>query len=371
MNICFRVDSSTVIGTGHVVRCLTLAEQFRDKGFNVQFICRMLPGNIIDQILTAGYEVHKLQEADYKHLITEEMDNHRRWLAVDWTIDAQQTKEIIKSLDIPLDLLVVDHYAIDMKWENKLSQMCENIMIIDDLADRKHNCDFLLDQNYYTDLKNRYDKLVPDLCQKMLGPSFSLLRPEFNTARNSLKPRSGKIERVMVFFGGCDLSNQTKKVIDVIISSKISTIHFDIVLGNTNPHMDEVKNLCSNLANVKLHYQIDYMSELMAHSDLAIGGGGTTTWERCCLGLPCLTIAMAENQVTVAELSHKAGFALYLGYHTEVTTFHIEEALNRLLEQPEDLAKMSKTGTAFVDGLGSTRVVENILKYKSKSKQKI
>ena len=180
---------------------------------------------------------------------------------------------------------------------------------------------------------------------------------------NGLEKIISIIRNVLIFFGGSDASNQTKKVIKTIIEMKIDSIHFDIVIGGANLFKDEIESLCDELKNVKLHCQINNMAELMANSDLAIGGGGTTTWERCCLGLPCITIAMAENQVIVAELSHKVGFAQYLGYHTEVSAGHIVTALNDLLDNPDDLSEMSKTGRTFVDGLGAVRVFENILKY--------
>jgi len=364
MNICFRVDSSTVIGTGHVVRCLTLAEQFRAGGNEITFICRDLPGNIIDQIISTGYEVHQLPKATYNKFGQDDMkNNHRLWLSVEWTTDARQTKDILKSFDDDADLLIVDHYALDINWEKEVKDNCENIMVIDDLADRKHLCDFLLDQNYYKNLDNRYDNLVPDFCFKMLGPSYALLRPEFNQARQKLEERDGIIRNVLIFFGGSDASNQTKKVIETIISMKIDSIHFDIVIGGTNLFKDEIESLCAELKNLKLHCQINNMAKLMANSDLAIGGGGTTTWERCCLGLPSLTIAIAENQLIVAELSQESGFAKYLGYFTEVSIQNIKDALNDLLNNPGDLIRMSASGRSYVDGLGAVRVFENILKY--------
>jgi len=179
MNICFRVDSSTIIGTGHVVRCLTLAGKLRAKGNDISFICRELPGNIIDQVLSAGYDVYRLPMTNYDDLSHKETENHQAWLAVDRPTDARQTEDILKSLGTAVDLLVVDHYALDISWEKEVREYCENLMVIDDLADRKHICDFLLDQNYYKNLEHRYDNLVPRACIKMLGPSYALLRPEF------------------------------------------------------------------------------------------------------------------------------------------------------------------------------------------------
>lgn len=363
MNVCIRVDSSSVIGTGHVTRCLTLAEQFRKNGNSVLFICRELPGNVMNLILSNGFELNKLPAANYDKYNQNELNIHKNWLAVDWQVDLEQTGEIIKSLRKEIDLLVVDHYAIDKKWEDGISSHCYNIMLIDDLADRPHTCDFLLDQNYYKDLDYRYDNLVPKDCVKMPGPSYAMLRPEFFEARQTLRKPDGIIKNVMVFFGGADSSNQTGKVLDVISSGQFNNINFDIVLGGTNQFREKIENECKSSGNVTIHCQIDYMAQLMAQSDLSISGGGTTTWERCCLGLPSLTIALAENQVEVAKLSENAGFAKYLGYYTEVKAEDIFEALKDLIINPEKVLSMSQIGYNLVDGKGVSRVANTILKY--------
>ncbi len=330
MNICIRVDSSTIIGTGHVVRCLTLAGQFHGEGHQVSFICRELQGNIIDQISKAGYEVHKLEKANYDNINLKNTDNHLIWLAVDWQTDARQTIDILKSFQKPVDLLIIDHYALDTNWEKEVKRYCGFLMVIDDLADRKHICDFLLDQNYYN-LNSRYDDLVPDTCLKMLGPSYALLRPEFYLARNSKTQRNDKIKRILVFFGGNDNSNQTKKVLYAISYLSINNIFFDVVIGNTNQHIKEIENICKTLKNVTLHKQIDYMAELMAKSDLAIGGGGTTTWERCFMGLPCLTIILAQNQKRMVIDLAELGALWNMGWYDTVTAKEISTAMEKAM----------------------------------------
>ncbi len=331
MNIFIRVDSSTIIGTGHVVRCLTLAGQFHGEEHKVTFICRELPGNIIDQISKAGYEVHKLAKANYDNINLENTESHLAWLAVDWQVDARQTVDILKSLQKPADLLIIDHYALDINWEKEVKEYCGNLMVIDDLADRKHICDFLLDQNYYKNLSSRYDDLVPDSCQKMLGPSYALLRPEFYLARKNRKQCNDKIKRILVFFGGNDSYNQTKIVLNAISYLSTNNVFFDVVIGDTNQHIKEIENICKTLNNVTLHKQIDYMAELMAKSDLAIGGGGTTTWERCFMGLPCLTIILAQNQKQMVIDLAEYGALWNLGWYESVTAKEISAAMEKAL----------------------------------------
>ena len=365
MNICIRVDSSTVIGTGHVARCLTLAGQFSGESNEISFICRELPGNIIEQILLAGYEVHKLPKANYDGLNLEKTEGHQAWLAVNWTIDAQQTKDVLESLDESIDLLVMDHYALDIRWEKEIKESCGKLMVIDDLADRKHICDLLLDQNYYKDLKSRYDNLVPDSCLKMLGPSYALLRPEFYKAQKNLRQRDGKIRRVFVFFGGSDASNQTKKILDAINGLK-NNINYDIVIGSSNPFLQEINKICSGFENVTMHYQIDYMAELMAKSDLAIGGGGTTTWERLSVGLPSIIISVADNQDEISKGADSLGTALYLGKAEEVSPSTIKNTIIHLLENPAKIKEMSGRALSCDVGQNVSQLINAVLGIETK-----
>lgn len=356
MKVFIRADASIQIGTGHVMRCLTLAGDLRQFGMEVSFISRVLPGDLCDYVESKGLKVHRINEE------VEPAADFWAGLRENWLKDAEKTREIIlnqageqsdkdnvnsankkakkkkesliderlinKSSQIVAHLfsdsgaglelnsginLVVDSYALDHKWEQYLRPHVNKIMVIDDLANRAHDCDLLLDQNYYRGIEHRYDGLVPLVCRKLLGPEYALLRPEFHQAKKNLRKRDGKIRRILVFFGGSDPTNQTKKALQAIQQLNRPEIAVDVVVGATNPHREEIKQICSGMPNTTYHCQVENMAELMAEADLAIGAGGATTWERLYLELPTIAIAVAENQVETLEALSEAGKIWYAG----------------------------------------------------------
>lgn len=192
-----RVDASTQIGSGHVMRCLTLAQKLKkEKQAEVYFVMRLLEGNLISLVKDKGFFVFTLSEA----AVNNDLQGYAKWLTVTQKQDAEDTKAAISALS-DIDLLVVDSYAINYVWENELRSRVKQIMVIDDLANRKHNCDILLDQNFYLNKEQRYIGLVPENCKLYLGPEFALLREEFYTAKANLRQRDGRIKNILVFFG--------------------------------------------------------------------------------------------------------------------------------------------------------------------------
>lgn len=361
MRVVIRTDASIQIGSGHVMRCLTLADQLRTKGAEVTFICRDHPGHMNDIIEKRGFVVHRLPlvDADRSNALESE---YARWLAVPVEIDAFETCAWLKDQNPVIDLLVVDHYGLASEWERAARPFVSRIMVIDDLANRKHDCDLLLDQNYWERSSTRYDGLVPVDCQLLLGPKYAMLRPEFIHARQQLRKRDGIVRRVFVFFGGCDPSNETAKTLEAIRIANLENIVFDIVVGDSNPHKESIEEQCQSLPNTKFHCQIGNMAELMAQADLAIGAGGTTTWERCCLGLPSIIIAVAANQVPIGQEAERLGIAAYLGTAGEVLSTDIAEKLLYLVAHPDLVRVMSEQSLSHVDGRGTNRVVASIPK---------
>jgi len=216
MKIFVRADASVQIGTGHVMRCLTLADELRGRDAEIVFVCREFAGNLCGYIEEKGYVVHRLPVSDAPDQGVGADLKHAAWLGADWQTDGGQVEEIIKRLAAPLDWLIVDHYALDERWEEYLRPYVKKIMVIDDLADRAHDCDLLLDQNFYENLESRYDGLVSAWCKKLLGPKYALLRPEFREARKNLRKRDGHVKRIMIFFGGSDPANETTKALEAI-----------------------------------------------------------------------------------------------------------------------------------------------------------
>lgn len=346
MDVYIRVDASVVIGAGHVMRCLTLADQLRRRGAQVSFLCREFPGNLCNLIVAKGYRVWRLPFSPDTAVTAEQ----NTWLGADWRQDAQEVRALLARH--PVDWLVVDHYAIDRRWEVAVRDVARRIMVIDDLANRVHDCDILLDQNLFRDMEKRYDGLVPERCRRLLGPRYALLRPEFWVVRRHVAPRDGIVRRLLVFFGGSDPTNETAKALAAIKILGRPDLSVDVVTGTINPRQDEIKRLCAALPGVNFHCQVADMATLMARSDLALGAGGTATWERCCLGLPALTVVVAANQAEVTAALTEVGAVYNLGWHEQVTPQGVADALTQVMAAPALLRHMSRQAFAVMSGGG-------------------
>lgn len=340
MNCYIRVDSSYQIGSGHLMRCLTLAEELRTKGANIVFICRELNGNLIDLVESKNFLVYKLSNSNETGRIRKQTQ-HWSWLEVDWQKDGFDTKNILSKTKGTVDWLIVDHYSLDIHWERMMRPLVKKIMVIDDLADREHDCDILLDQNYYDDLEMRYLNLVPHNCKKFLGPQFALLRPEFKIAKKELNTRSGKIENIFVFFGGSDQSNETLKVLRAFEMVNNDNLNVNVVVGKSNPNKEVIEKICLDNPVFKFHCQTNNMAKLMVKSDLAIGAGGSTTWERCYLGLPTIVLIVAQNQSETTQALAEKGIIINLGYAKNVSESDIALKIKDALINPKKIKEMS------------------------------
>ena len=357
MQILIRTDSSVQIGTGHVMRCLTLADELRWDGAEVVFVCHEFTGNLCGYIEEKGYVVHRLPLSDLPEQGAQNIETdltHAVWLGTERQTDARQVEEIIN--ETPFDWLIVDHYALDDRWERYLRPYVKKIMVIDDLADRPHDCDLLLDQNFYENLESRYDNLVPFRCKKLLGPKYALLRPQFREARENLRKRDGHVKRIMIFFGGSDPTNETTKALEAIRMLNRPDIAVDVVVGSANPNKDKINKLCASITKVTYHCQVSNMAKLMADADLFIGGGGSTTWERCCLGLPGLIMAVASNQDAIAVGCNEAGIGIYINKSKDISPHQIQIEIEKMLLNQNTLINLGKAAANMVDGKGATYV---------------
>ncbi|MDH3892462.1 MAG: UDP-2,4-diacetamido-2,4,6-trideoxy-beta-L-altropyranose hydrolase [candidate division Zixibacteria bacterium] len=348
MKVAIRCDASNAIGTGHVMRCATLADQLTTHSAEVTFICRNHPGHLNDYIKELGYAICELPSPD-SDAANFGGTEYARWLAVPDMIDASESLDALRSLPGGIDWLIVDHYGLDARWEQEMRATVKAVMVIDDLANRCHNCDLLLDQSYVEDYEHRYRSLVPDSCRVYLGPQYALLRPEFLQARHKLRRRGGHVERILVFLGGVDPSNQTRKAIDAIIALERDDIQLDVVIGSRNPHKDEIRKVCSRHSQFVVHENAVQMAELMSQADLAVGAGGTTTWERCFLGLPTITILIADNQRDMIEALAERGATINAGWYSDLSVAALNAQLVELLRDQGSLTKMQ---TASLEIMG-------------------
>jgi UDP-2,4-diacetamido-2,4,6-trideoxy-beta-L-altropyranose hydrolase len=355
MKIAFRVDASMQIGTGHVMRCLTLADALADRiDTRICFFCRHLPAGLGQMIQEKGFELSILPAGI--QLYEESLLAHSSWLGIDQEEDARATLELIQRDEH--DWLIVDHYALDIRWERMLRPAVKKMMVIDDLADREHDCDILLDQNLYADQEIRYKGKVPNQCRTLIGPRYALLRKEFAECRQRVRPRVNGVTRVLVFFGGMDANDFTTKAI--IALSQITDPQFlvDIVIGDQHPNKEGVVTLCQRLGYT-CHVQTSRMADLMANADFAIGAGGGAVWERACLMLPTLSIPIAKHQVKQLGDIALSGFT-YTFDAEDYTTEKIRKHVETLIENNALRHLLSVRSAETVDGKGVDRVIQSL-----------
>ena len=324
--VAIRVDSSEQIGSGHLMRCLTLAERLRKDGTEVHFISRDLAGSLHRLVAERGFILHLLPQHEAHATLT----GYAAWLTVSQVVDAEETTAILRQL-FPVDRLVVDSYALDISWEQRIRPLVQEIFVIDDLANRRHDCDILLDQNFYRAMEQRYDGLVPEKCKLLLGPRHALLREEFYEARKKLRPRDGSLRRILVFYGGSDPTYETEKVIHALLQMRLPPVDVDVVVGGSNTRRVQIEEVCAAHGFLHYHCQVSNMAKLMACADFALGAGGTTTWERCFLGLPAIVTAIAENQFEICRDCAEVGLIYYLGRWNEVTEVDIARAVSKFM----------------------------------------
>lgn len=359
--VVFRADASIQIGTGHVMRCLTLADALRPHGAVCRFVCREHEGHMLALIRERGYEATGLADrATAKDVVrSEPLPQHAVWLGADWGVDASQTLEVIGPSAI--DWLVVDHYALDARWEAAVRPQCRRLMVIDDLADRSHDCDLLLDQNLGRE-PQAYRGLVPAECKVLTGSTFALLRPEFSHLREySLARRaSGQLQQILIAMGGVDKDNVTASVLAGFARSSLPPkSHIVVAMGRHAPWITQVQAAAAQMpVPTEVRINVTDIGRTMADSDLAVGAAGTMAWERCSLGLPTLTVVLAANQLQGAQALAAEGAAFLLSPFGEGAS-----ALHRALaqvRQPGTLREMQAASARVTDGLGTQRVLDHM-----------
>ena len=351
MKIVFRVDASLVMGTGHVMRCLTLAQVLKENGVIPKFICRKHEGNLIDKIHSSGFNVHELEVLEETKINNKLAHSH--WLGATQQQDADDCIDILKVEKT--NWLIVDHYALDEQWQKKLKPYYKKIMVIDDLADRKHQCDILLDQNFGRSSKD-YEILTLKSTKLLMGPKYALLRPEFEKLRQYSLDRRKKanFKSLLINMGGTDPDNITEKVIEKLQAANLpKNVIITIVMGKTAPHLQSVKRCASELpyySEVKV--DIDNMAEIMANADIAIGASGSTTWERCCLGVPTLQLITAYNQEFIAQKLDKIN---------AIKLVNIDELVKNLENFQYWMKAIGENASKVTNGSGSRAVLTYLL----------
>jgi UDP-2,4-diacetamido-2,4,6-trideoxy-beta-L-altropyranose hydrolase len=326
MNIAIRTDASLKIGTGHVMRCLTLASELKKLGAKVDFICRAHDGNLIERIKQDGYIVHSLATDPQFKQGTSSLF-HANWLGASQNEDAKLCKSILEKLRA--DWIIVDHYSIDILWEKEIRTFVKRIMVIDDLADRKHDCDLLLDQNLGR-VPSDYSCLVPNNCSVLVGPSNALIREEFWKLRYKKKNVNKYKPNILIFFGGTDIQNYTGRTITLFHSMRLTNV--EVIIGRNNINQEKIKSVCSEM-NYNCHVETNQMERLMHKSDIYVGAGGCTILERIIMRLPSITISIAENQIAPLKFFAQTGACIYLGNGKMLSDKTFKEAILTALNE--------------------------------------
>lgn len=343
MKVVFRTDASRDIGSGHVMRCLSLARSLRLSGATVSFIMREHVGNLAIALRRSGFNVNTLPIAGTATVGS---------LGASWMDDAKQTSQLLK---VTPDWLVTDHYGIDDRWHNAIRPFTNRIMAIDDLANRRHDCDILLDQNLSEQGDSRYAQLTPPNCVCLLGPSYALLGPEYSQLHDQCHPRAGSVKRLLVFFGGADRDGLCLRSLEALTHLNRPDLSVDIVAGPTNTDFETIRSQARAHSNVRIYRSLPSLAPLMVKADLSIGAGGSTCWERLCLGLPSIVVTVADNQVPVTKLLTQRGLTQWIGHAGKTDIAAISSVLRHWCDMGIPVGWFPDFET-LVDGRGVNRV---------------
>lgn len=350
--VVFRVDSSNIIGTGHVIRCLTLADKIREHGLDSVFVCRDHPGNVSRVIQEKGFELELLPGINLEN----KTNGGNKNLSVDdYSTDAQETLQVIKGRSGLASWVIVDHYNFDREWETKAAESAIGLMVIDDLANRIHECDILLDQNLAALSRGRYADLVPRYCELLLGPKYALLQNQYGLLRKATSRLRRPVRKILVSLGGSDPYNLTGTVANLILEG-CPEIQLDLVVGPAFAHGDSIKREFSKNPFVIIHEGLTTLAPLMAETDLMVGTGGTSSWERLALAVPSITLVVADNQWENGEWLEKLNLAKVIDCTKELDPTKFRDSLNAILNGTESLETISE-----VDGQGAERVARSLL----------
>lgn len=360
MQVVFRTDASPVMGAGHLMRCLALAAELRSQGATCIFLCRGQGlGALADRILAEGHRLLSLPEAATTAPEPGDLP-HAAWLPGGQMQDAARCLAALGSLGRqgPADWLVVDHYAIDHRWETAMRAAARHTLVIDDLADRQHTCELLLDQNLVEGMQLRYQSRVPPGCTTLLGPRYALLRAEFASATEGPADAAAaatRPERILVMFGGADAADLTGRTLAAIAQAGWQG-PLDVVVGPLYQRLDRLRTLAASLPQATIHVATTHVSTLMRAAGLAIGSPGVSSWERCACGLPALAIAQADNQEGIGRALADAAVHWYLGRSESLTDALLVHSLQALLGNPDALQSMARHARRLCDGRGARRV---------------
>lgn len=346
---------------GHVMRCMALADDLKLEGVDCIFLCRPSGlGSLADKITNAGFKLLLIPDTSFHKTNANYLES--TWSTEDQKGDAIACLKLLQNEQVA-DWLVVDHYGLDEKWETQIQKVASRILVIDDLANRRHSCNLLLDQSRASETDECYKELIGKDCELLLGSKYALLRKDF-ASNDDLPLVENRVEipRLLVMFGGSDPQNITLQVVKVI--AKVGWSHgVDVVVGPLYQNLNVLSNAIAEMSNVKLHVNLEHVAKLMRSAGFAVGSPGVSSWERCSVGLPSLVISQSVNQELIGERLGVLGAHCYLGRASDVSDFDLISALELWKNNKFGRESMAKIAKTMCDGKGVKRVVRRLLQH--------
>jgi len=335
--LLIRVDSSVDIGAGHIMRCLALAEAWHDFGGRVIFVVAKGAPEIETRLKSEGIEVFCLKTQ------------------AGGQDDASQTTRL--ALKKGACWIVVDGYHFGAEYQKNIKNSGLHLLFIDDYGHAGYYyADIILNHNAYAS-ESLYVNRSPST-KLLLGNRYALLRRDFLKWREYGRETLDVAHKVLVTMGGTDPHNVTLKVIRALQQIKVAKIEAVVVVGEFNQHYDELRTAAKDpRLSIRFESSTSNMSELMAWADVAVSAAGVTSLELAFMGIPNILLILADNQRLVAEYMNKVGAAINLGWHQDVSSDKIAEALTKLLADANMRREMAQRGRELVDGDGAVRVL--------------
>lgn len=332
--LLIRADAGVDIGTGHLMRCLALAQAWQDMIGEAIFITSCDSEPLLQRLRDEGNRVVELEKT---------YPDNDGWEVFSKVLQAN-----------PDTWVVLDGYHFDSAYQRRLKGMGHSLLVIDDMAHMDHYyADVVLNQNIQAE---ELDYSTEPTTQLLLGTDYVMLRSEFWHWISWKREIPEVALKILITLGGADPDNQTLKVIRAL--QYVGGLEGIVVVGASNPHYDALDSAVRHsLSDIRLVHNTSNMPELMTWADVAVTAGGSTCWETAFLGLPNVLLVLADNQKGIAEKLDRVGVAYSLGWYGDVTSKRIAKTLSKLIIDQKQRQEMRTNGQNLIDGKGVKRVV--------------
>lgn len=347
-HLVIRADASATMGTGHLMRCLAVAQEWRARGGTVTLVTVCAMDALLDRFAVEGVEIIRLGK-------TYPDD-------ADWAIMRRVLHEYADAW------VILDGYHFDARYQQDVLSTRHRLAVVDDNAHLpEYFANVILNQNIHaSELADRYGP-SPVL---LLGPRYALLRREFSGHDPAARDHPGVASRVLVSFGGSDPGNVTQKVLAALADVKVPGLEVVVLLGAANARAEAVR-AAVHRARFSVHVERDSrnVAEWMAWAHIAVAAAGSTTWELAYMGVPSILITVAENQRYLARRASAAGIAQWAGEGHELTPEDLAQAIRTLCEDQTRRIEMSRRSRDLIDGRGAARFLD-VLSERTSEKRK-